>query len=64
MKIDILAFGAHPDDIELSCCGTLIKHMEAGYTAPMILREFSASINLNSPLPLLPNSPCVKSWVL
>lgn len=24
MKLDILAFGAHPDDIELSCAGTLI----------------------------------------
>ena len=36
MKIDILAFGAHPDDVELSCCGTLIKHMEAGYTVGII----------------------------
>lgn len=24
-KVDILAFGAHPDDIELGCAGTLIK---------------------------------------
>ena len=24
MKLDILAFGAHPDDIELSCAGTLM----------------------------------------
>ncbi|MDB5278702.1 MAG: LMBE-related protein [Ferruginibacter sp.] len=24
MKLDILAFGAHPDDVELSCAGTLI----------------------------------------
>lgn len=24
-KLDILAFGAHPDDVELSCSGTLIK---------------------------------------
>jgi N-acetylglucosamine malate deacetylase 1 len=24
MKLDILAFGAHPDDIELSCCGVLM----------------------------------------
>jgi bacillithiol biosynthesis deacetylase BshB1 len=30
MKIDILAIGAHPDDIELSCAGTLIKHIEKG----------------------------------
>lgn len=24
MKLDILAFGAHPDDVELSCAGTLL----------------------------------------
>ena len=24
MKLDILAFGVHPDDIELSCAGTLL----------------------------------------
>ncbi len=31
MKLDILAFGAHPDDIELSCSGTLLKHISLGY---------------------------------
>lgn len=25
MKLDALAFGAHPDDVELTCAGTLIK---------------------------------------
>ena len=30
MKADILAFAAHPDDIELAACGTLIKHITAG----------------------------------
>mgnify|MGYP001568228694 FL=1 len=30
MKLDILAFAAHPDDIELACSGTLIKHIKAG----------------------------------
>lgn len=30
MKADILAFGAHPDDIELGCGGTIIKHAESG----------------------------------
>lgn len=30
MKIDILAFGAHPDDVELSCSGTLILHQQNG----------------------------------
>jgi len=29
-KVDILALGAHPDDIELSCSGTLIKVVEQG----------------------------------
>lgn len=30
MKIDILAIGVHPDDVELSCCGTLLKHISMG----------------------------------
>ena len=30
MKLDILAFGAHPDDIELSCGGTLIVEKKNG----------------------------------
>ena len=30
MKIDILAIGVHPDDIELSCCGTLLSHIAQG----------------------------------
>jgi bacillithiol biosynthesis deacetylase BshB1 len=30
MKIDILAIGVHPDDVELSCSGTLIKHISLG----------------------------------
>ena len=30
MKLDILAFGAHPDDIELSCAGTLIVERMKG----------------------------------
>jgi len=29
-QLDILAFGAHPDDVELACSGTLMKHVEAG----------------------------------
>ena len=28
--LKILAIAAHPDDIELSCCGTLIKHVRKG----------------------------------
>jgi N-acetylglucosamine malate deacetylase 1 len=30
MKLDILAFGVHPDDVELSCAGTLIVEKENG----------------------------------
>lgn len=29
-KVDILAIGAHPDDIELGCSGTLLKYIHAG----------------------------------
>jgi bacillithiol biosynthesis deacetylase BshB1 len=30
MKLDILAFGVHPDDIELSCAGTLLVEKKRG----------------------------------
>jgi len=30
--VDILAFGIHPDDVELSASGTVIKHVSEGYT--------------------------------
>jgi bacillithiol biosynthesis deacetylase BshB1 len=30
MKLDILAFGAHPDDVELSCSGTLLIEKQRG----------------------------------
>ncbi|SEN26628.1 bacillithiol biosynthesis deacetylase BshB1 [Paenibacillus sp. OV219] len=29
--IDILAFGAHPDDVEIGMGGTIAKHVQAGY---------------------------------
>jgi len=31
MKLDILAIGAHPDDVELTCSGTLAKSVKLGY---------------------------------
>lgn len=31
MKLDVLAIAAHRDDIELTCGGTVIKMVEAGY---------------------------------
>jgi N-acetylglucosamine malate deacetylase 1 len=30
MKLDILAFGAHPDDVELGCSGTILKEIALG----------------------------------
>ena len=30
MKLDILVFAVHPDDAELGCSGTILKHMAAG----------------------------------
>lgn len=35
-KIDILAIGAHPDDIELGAAGTLIKHVNMGCSVGML----------------------------
>lgn len=29
-QVDILVFAAHPDDAELACSGTIMKHIEAG----------------------------------
>jgi bacillithiol biosynthesis deacetylase BshB1 len=34
--IDILAIGIHPDDVELSCAGTLLKHIAAGYSVGIL----------------------------
>ena len=31
MKLDILAIGVHPDDVELSCSGTLLSQIQKGY---------------------------------
>ncbi|HEY0091765.1 MAG TPA: bacillithiol biosynthesis deacetylase BshB1 [Flavobacterium sp.] len=36
MKLDILAFGAHPDDVELGCGGTLAKEISLGKKAGII----------------------------
>lgn len=35
-QLDILAFGAHPDDVELACAGTVIKHVEAGLSVGIV----------------------------
>jgi N-acetylglucosamine malate deacetylase 1 len=36
MKTDILAFGAHPDDTELSCSGTIAKLVQQGKKVAVI----------------------------
>lgn len=35
-KVDILAFGVHPDDIELSCAGTLLAEQKRGRKTAII----------------------------
>jgi LmbE family N-acetylglucosaminyl deacetylase len=30
MKLDILAIGVHPDDVELGCSGTIINEIKRG----------------------------------
>lgn len=34
--VDVMAFGAHPDDIELGCGGTLIKLTDAGRSVVLV----------------------------
>ncbi|MFM6946577.1 MAG: bacillithiol biosynthesis deacetylase BshB1 [Flavobacteriales bacterium] len=36
MKLDILAFGAHPDDVELSAAGTLLHYAAQGKTIGVV----------------------------
>jgi N-acetylglucosamine malate deacetylase 1 len=53
MKLDILAFAAHPDDVELSCAGILMKHIDMGRKAGIIdLTEGELGTRGNAPLRL------------
>lgn len=36
MKLDLLAFGAHPDDVEIGVGGTLIKSVSQGYKVGVV----------------------------
>lgn len=36
MKLDLLAIGVHPDDVELSCSGTLINEIKRGKKAGIL----------------------------
>ncbi|MBP6619081.1 MAG: bacillithiol biosynthesis deacetylase BshB1 [Leadbetterella sp.] len=40
MKVDILVFAVHPDDAELSCSGTILKHIELGRKVAIV--DFTA----------------------
>ena len=35
-KVDILAFAAHPDDVELAASGTIIKHIKQGKSVAIV----------------------------
>ncbi len=37
MSYNVLAIGAHPDDIEFGCFGTLRKHIEAGDNVTLVV---------------------------
>ncbi len=36
-KMNILAIGAHPDDIEIGCAGTLIKYVDRGHNVFLLI---------------------------
>lgn len=36
MKVNVLAIGVHPDDVELSCSGTLLRHIDLGYSIGLL----------------------------
>ena len=36
MEVDILTIAAHPDDVEITCGGTVIRMVEAGYRVGML----------------------------
>ena len=40
--MNVLAVGAHYDDIELGCSGTLIKHVQAGDRVTLLVITDSA----------------------
>ena len=36
MKLDILVIAAHPDDAEISCAGTIVKHVAMGHKVGIV----------------------------
>jgi len=48
MTLNILAIAAHPDDVELTCGGTLLKSAQQGYKTG-ILGTYDCTPNTTSP---------------
>ena len=36
LKLDILVLSVHPDDAELGCSGTILKHIALGYKVGIV----------------------------
>lgn len=61
MKVDILAIGVHPDDIELGCAGTIMKHIDMGYTVAAIdLTQGELGTRGSGPIRLLESQVAAK----
>ena len=45
MKKRVMAIGAHPDDIEFGCGGTLYKHKQNGDNIVMVVMTNTKSVN-------------------
>ena len=49
MKLDILAIGVHPDDVELGCSGTIINEIRLGKKVGIVdltQGEFAKAVNV------------------
>lgn len=51
MKLDVLAFGAHPDDVEAGCAGFLIKHAKQGKKVGIVDLSL-AELSTNGTIPI------------
>ncbi|MAR13399.1 MAG: LmbE family protein, partial [Blastopirellula sp.] len=48
-KLDVIAVGAHPDDVEIACGGTLAKLVQQGYQVGIV------DLTNGEPTPLSPS---------
>ena len=53
-QLDVIAVGAHPDDLEITCGGTIAKLVRQGYRVGMI------DLTDGEPTPLLNNT--LRGW--